>query len=265
MEHHQVNWGRPRNDVYGEYDHAIHNAGNAHANEDPMTRTLQPTVTGSSVIGIKYDKGVILAADTLASYGSLRRFVDEQRLFKVGDETVVGIGGDVSDMQHIQDMLDQLEIEANYDSDGYPGPTAPSIHMYLRRVLYYKRSRMDPLWNSVLIAGFKDDEPYLAYVDLLGVTYKSGCLATGFGNYLAIPLLRKLVDQDGDEKNVTYEQARKAVDEAMKVLFYRDGRAIDSYHVANITKQGVSIEKTNCDNMSWKFASQIKGFGTQKE
>ncbi|PRT56226.1 Proteasome subunit beta type-7 [Wickerhamiella sorbophila] len=263
MEHHQANWGRPRNDVYGEYDFAIHNAG---SHDEPTTRTLQPTVTGSSVIGIKFDKGVILAADTLASYGSLRRFVDEQRLFQVGDQTVVGISGDVSDMQNIQDTLDQLEIEANYDADGYPGPTAPSIHMYLRRLLYYQRSRMDPLWNSILVAGFKNDEPYLAYVDLLGVTYQSGCLATGFGNYLAIPLLRKLVDNDGDEKNVTYEQARKAIEEAMKVLFYRDGRATDTYHVAVITKEaGVQIEKTKCENMSWKFASQIKGFGTQKE
>ncbi len=36
--------------------------------------TLKPIVTGSSVVGIKYRDGVMLAADTLASYGSLARY-----------------------------------------------------------------------------------------------------------------------------------------------------------------------------------------------
>ena len=40
---------------------------------DPMKRTQQPIVTGTSVLGIKYKDGVMLAADTLASYGSLAR------------------------------------------------------------------------------------------------------------------------------------------------------------------------------------------------
>merc|ERR1711991_784845 len=53
--------------------------------------TQSPIVTGSSVIGIKYADGVVLAADTLTSYGSLARFRDMERLAKVGDQTVVGI------------------------------------------------------------------------------------------------------------------------------------------------------------------------------
>ena len=40
---------------------------------DPIKRTQQPIVTGTSVLGIKYKDGVMLAADTLASYGSLAR------------------------------------------------------------------------------------------------------------------------------------------------------------------------------------------------
>ncbi len=42
--------------------------------ESSKTHTLSPTVTGSSVVGIKYRDGVMLAADTLASYGSQARF-----------------------------------------------------------------------------------------------------------------------------------------------------------------------------------------------
>lgn len=42
---------------------------------------------------------MLLAADTLASYGSLARFKDVQRLKSVGDYTVLGAGGEFSDFQ----------------------------------------------------------------------------------------------------------------------------------------------------------------------
>lgn len=37
---------------------------------------LSPIVTGATVVGLKYKDGVILAADTLASYGSEARYKD---------------------------------------------------------------------------------------------------------------------------------------------------------------------------------------------
>ncbi|ANB12587.1 proteasome core particle subunit beta 7 [Sugiyamaella lignohabitans] len=67
MEHHQVNWGRPRDDIYGAYDRSIHNA----TASMPTVHTQQPIVTGTSVIGIKFDKGVIIAADNLGKLNSL--------------------------------------------------------------------------------------------------------------------------------------------------------------------------------------------------
>ena len=60
---------------------------------DPTTHTRQPIVTGSSVLAVKYDKGVMIAADTLASYGSLARYKDVRRIIKVGDRTIMGASG----------------------------------------------------------------------------------------------------------------------------------------------------------------------------
>lgn len=40
----------------------------------PTKHTTSPIVTGTTVIGIKYNGGVMLAADTLASYGSMARY-----------------------------------------------------------------------------------------------------------------------------------------------------------------------------------------------
>lgn len=107
---------------------------------------------------------------------------------------------------------------------------------------------------------------FLSFVDLRGVTYSSPVLSTGFGAYLATPLLRKLVDSEEDAANVTEAQARAAIDECMKVLFYRDARSLDKYSVATITEGNVRIEKdVKCENMSWRFADQIRGYGTQRE
>jgi 20S proteasome subunit beta 7 len=43
-----------------------------------------------------------------ASYGSLARFDDQERLVQVGKQTVVGISGDISDLQHVERLLEQL-------------------------------------------------------------------------------------------------------------------------------------------------------------
>ena len=121
-----------------------------------------------------------------------------------------------------------------------------------------------------MIGDLKNDEPYLAFIDLLGTTYTAPAVTSGFGSYLAIPILRKLVDREGDQQNVSKEQAVDAIKEAMKVLFYRDGRALDKYSLAILSKKDgkpdVEILKdVRVENQNWSMAKQIKGFGTQDE
>ena len=105
---------------------------------------------------------------------------------------------------------------------------------------------MNPLWNSLLVGGVKDGKrlvqalliksllsscsgfailSFLGYVDLLGTTYQASTLATGYGAYIAQPLLRKAVE--GQEHALTEEEGIKILDNAMKVLFYRDARSIN--------------------------------------
>ena len=43
--------------------------------------------------------GVLIAADTLGSYGSLARFKDVRRVGAYGSHTIVGAAGDLSDFQ----------------------------------------------------------------------------------------------------------------------------------------------------------------------
>lgn len=134
----------------------------------------------------------------------------------------------MSDFQHIQHSLDTLTTSEFTQSDGHTlGPS--EIYEYLSQVMYARRSKMNPLWNSLLVGGWKDGKSFLGYVDLLGTTFTASTLATGYGAYIAQPLLRKAVE--GRETTLTEEEGVKIIAESMKVLFYRDARSLNKVRV----------------------------------
>lgn len=120
---------------------------------------------------------------------------------------------------------------------------------------------MNPLWNSILVGGFKNGKRFLAYVDLLGTTYSASTLATGYGSYIAQPLLRKAVE--GNEDTLTEEQARSILTQSLRVLFYRDARSLNKYQIATINAQGTHISDPVTLDTEWSFAEGIRGYGSQ--
>ncbi|KAI2615571.1 proteasome endopeptidase complex, beta subunit [Hypomontagnella submonticulosa] len=258
MDHRPQAWGRPRDDVYGAYDASYMNTNG------PNQHTQSPIVTGTSVIAMKFKDGVVMAADNLASYGSLARFTDVKRIRTFADTSLIGFGGDVSDMQYLDRHLTELGIDEAYQPSAHT-LNARSLHKYLSKLMYHRRSKFEPLWNHLLVAGLDEDgKPFLAAADLLGTTFTSPSLATGFGSMLAQPLMRKHVPDEASVANISREQAVEVIRECMKVLFYRDARSLDSYSLAVVTKDGVEVSETEkLEEQSWAFADRIKGYGTQ--
>jgi 20S proteasome subunit beta 7 len=64
-------------------------------------------VTSTSVIGLKFNGGIILAGDMLGSYGSLARYRNCPRVMKVNDSTILGASGDYADFQFLQETIKQ--------------------------------------------------------------------------------------------------------------------------------------------------------------
>ena len=215
-----------------------------------------------------------------ASYGSLARFRDVKRLLPFAASTIVGVSGDVSDLQYISRFLTSVEVresQAHHHSpsedpsradDAAPGSVrlnAQNLHTYLSKVMYKRRSDFNPLWNQILVAGTDNDgKPFLSSVDLLGTTFSAPTLATGFGAHLAQPILRRLAEDEKDVERINRDTAVNAVKECMKVLFYRDARSLDSYSIGVVTAQGIDIQDdVKLEGQSWAFADGIKGYGTQ--
>jgi 20S proteasome subunit beta 7 len=66
----------------------------------------------------------------------------------------------MSDFQYMQTILDELVVDELTQGDNHDlGPT--EIHEYLSQVMYARRSKMDPLWNSYLVGGVKDGKRYV--------------------------------------------------------------------------------------------------------
>ena len=80
MNHYPQAWGRvsafphsscnpanreqPRDEVYGAYDSSYLQTSM------PITHTQSPAVTGTSVLGVKFNGGVVVAADNLGMWST---------------------------------------------------------------------------------------------------------------------------------------------------------------------------------------------------
>ncbi|TDH68389.1 hypothetical protein CCR75_003573 [Bremia lactucae] len=217
-------------------------------------RTQSPIVTGTSVIALKYKGGVMMAADTLGSYGSLARFTDQRRLTAVHNATLVGAGGDFSDFQFIKDKLDELEVY-DFNKDDGCGTTAPEIYHYLQRLFYHRRNKFDPLWNTIVVGGLNQEtnEPFLGQVTMIGLAFEGDYIATGFGHHLGMPLLRKQWQPDMEETD-----ARKLLEDCMRVCFYRDCRTINRVQFAKVTAEGVTIPEPVKMDTKWDYAQFVQ-------
>jgi len=228
--------------------------------------TTQPIVTGTTVLAVKYAGGVMLAADTLASYGSMARYKDVKRLTKVGENTLMGASGEISDYQSIVEMLDNLHQEDINQDDGYKR-TPQEYYHYLRTVMYQRRNKFNPLWNQVLVAGYNaknnknkdntinnennnNNKAFLGYVDLIGTQYEENYIATGFGAYLAIPLIRERWTPE-----MTEGEARGLLEDCLRVLYYRDCRASNRIILGKVSEEGVIISEPYTITSDWETAN----------
>lgn len=214
--------------------------------------TSQPIVTGTTVIGLKYKGGVMLAADTLASYGSMARYKNVQRLSSVGENTLIGGSGEMSDFQSIVETLQKMHQEDINQDDGYK-KTPSEYYNYLRSFLYQRRNKGNPMWNQILVGGFLNGESFLGYVDLIGTAYEENFIATGFGAYLAIPLIRDRWHADMDEG-----EARGLIEDCLRVLYYRDCKASNRIQIAKASSDGTLISEPYELSTEWETANYDK-------
>jgi len=90
---------------------------------------------------------------------------------------------------------------------------------------------------------------FLGLVDLYGSAYTDDFQATGFGAYLAMPLMRKHWRAD-----MSYAEARQLLEKGMEVCFYRDCRAFNKFILATVGAGGAKVEAPFSLRTQWEYS-----------
>ena len=136
-----------------------------------MAPKTHPSIVGTSVFGLKYKYGVIIAADTIRNYGKLSQYPNLQRVIKINERTVLASSGDITDFQYLHNIIESKQNEE--DICGTDGVTKrpKDLYCWLTKVVYNRRSKFDPLWNTIIVGGFQDGKPFLGCVDHIGTSW----------------------------------------------------------------------------------------------
>lgn len=122
---------------------------------------------------------------------------------------------------------------------------------YLSRVNYQRRMKMDPLWNGSVIGGVRADtgESFLGMVDLYGTKIEGNFVITGLASHYCQVLL-----QNAWRPDLSEDEARKVIEECMRVMFYRDKKATDEIQITKITQaRGVEVEAPYRISSEWQL------------
>ena len=232
-------------------------------NTEPIKNSQSVVYSGSSVIGLKYNNGVIIASDTLMCYGgSLSLMHSRERIKVLNERTVIGYSGEFSDMQETSRILNELILEDQLETNrnGVMGPV--ELGHYLSSLHYYQRNRLDPYLNSAVVGGIDfNGDVVLMQVDPFGTFLTGNYFTTAFANYFACSLLRNEYPKNPNE--LTKEQAMNLIRKCFEVLFYRDSKAGDEIQYIVLEKVGNNQLKTEDGvfklDTKWEYKQFMQG------
>jgi len=234
--------------------HVSHDAANG-----PSTRTLQPCTTGGAILGIAYDSGVLIAGDRLGAYGGLHRFRDIDRMVRLNKNVLLTYTGDVADFQALKEYMEETQRESDMADDGVELGPVEYFNM-LERIMYNRRSKGNPYWNTLIIAGFDTStgKPFMGQIDSKGSSFEAGLIGTGFGGFLVHPLMERELERISGTPSKA--QAQEILDRALKVLYYRDKSTYNKWSIGTAEKNSSSILDCKELETNWEIAKLIVGY-----
>lgn len=251
--------GGPSPGGYYNFPAAAPNKTGSQAATNPTTRSQYPITTGTSVFGLRFKDGIVIAADTMGSYGSLARFPNLMRVIKVNETTVIASSGDIADFQYLNEIIERKQMEEDLKGGGV-NMRPKALHSWLTRVLYNRRSKFDPLWNTIVVGGVQEGKPFMGAVDMIGTAWTGDFVSTGLGAHFAIPIMTEALEKYGGADNLSQEEAVEIVQKCVRVCYLRDCRATSKYHMGVVSKDGSKVEGPLVIDSNWEIARYVRGY-----
>jgi 20S proteasome subunit beta 7 len=185
--------------------------------------TTSPVYVGSSVIGMKYKTGVVIACDTRLNYGSLAKFQNiDDRIQQVNANTMIGSAGEYSDFQEVMRVLKESAISDYLEGRSFLGPD--EFTNYLSSLHYHRRNKMNPYWNYTVMGGIDwNGKGVLSSIDQYGTLLKSDYMLVGMAQYFCNAIIAPEYPRTADEFSL--DQTLNLLRKCFETLFYRDTRA----------------------------------------
>lgn len=231
--------------------------------DDRTSHTMNPTMTGSTVMAVAYQGGVAIATDRSVFYGNMERLQKNTRQYRVNDHCIVSFSGDFADFQWLQNLIErkQLEIQRG-DRKQYLEPKM--VHSFLTALFYQRRSKLDPLWLTIVVCGmqsteFKENEyePFIGIVNMYGVAYTNKYVATDFGAFLLQQMIETRVKGTKDGI-LSKEEAIEILKLAMEITICRHSRTGKSYDITTIDVEGTKFGSPVTVTGDWTIAEKYQ-------
>ena len=217
----------------------------------PLKAKEAPEISGGSTIGIKYDKGILLGADTHLMYAGCYWYKDIKRINQISDNCLLASTGDYSDLQMVLKKIKDKHDSDVIADDGHLFYEPKDYCKWLANMHFNKRMRVDPYYNSHIVAGIhsKTGEKFLGTVDVHGNNFEGEYLLTGIANYFCNSILADHVTPE-----LTLEGAKELMNKCFTALYYRDKTQGDKIQLVTINDNSeVTFEDTYTLESKWDY------------
>ena len=192
--------------------------------------------TGATVVGIKCSDGVVVATDSLITWGTHVLTDKGVKAFKLTDTIVLASAGLTSDYQMLVNRL-QAQIKL-YELNQKKDITVKALSKMIANTLYSRR--MVPLFVQTVVVGVDANGPQLFTLDMGGSLVPDEFTAAGSGTATAYGVL-----EDGFKPGLTVKEAEVIAINAVKAGIARDAQSGGDVRVMSVTKGGVAERIVN--------------------
>jgi proteasome beta subunit len=192
--------------------------------------------TGATVVGIKCSDGVVVATDSLITWGTHVLSEKGIKAFKLTDTIVLASAGLTSDYQMLVNRL-QAQIKL-YELNQKKNITVKALSKMIANTLYSRR--MAPLYVQTVVVGVDANGPQLFTLDMGGSLMPDEFTAAGSGTATAYGVL-----EDGFKPDLTVKEAEVIAINAVKAGIARDAQSGGDVRVMSVTESGVAERIVN--------------------
>jgi len=193
-----------------------------------MSEENHDVMTGTTTVGIVFDKGVVLATERRATMGNLIASKKAKKVHAIADHIGMTIAGGVGDAQQLIRVI-TVECSLYLIRRGKPisvGAAATVLSNYLNQ------NRFTPYYVQLLVGGVDATGAAVYSVDAAGgATLEEKFVSTGSGSVIAYGVLEDRY-VSGMKENEAVTLAVRALRAAMR----RDSASGEGYNVVVITK-----------------------------